>query len=370
LSGITKSTRSRLSRGRRRYPRVSLELAGRTPEPPCNIGDVLYLDIRVTNTGNEEIDPSRADLPDLLSYHWSSNGKRQQWEPLRTPLPGPLAPGESTVATMRVLVSVQDRDAVLDIDMVRESAFWYADVGGNALELRLPCSPLGEAEPPVPPEKLMYAVGYTTDTAWFIGSGYLAASSMRDILERNGADIERMEAVLDFGCGAGRVLRHLRGIEGVALYGSDYNSDLISWCADNLTFASFETNPPSGRLAYEDAGMDLVYAFSVFTHLTEPQQTHWTDELYRVLKPGGYLLFSVHGESAYFKHLSPDEQERFKSGELIVQSDDQAGTNVCGAFHPEAYVRERMARDFIFLDYVPEGALGNPWQDIVLLKKP
>lgn len=371
LSGITRFARSHLTRGKRPYPLVRLELAGQIPEPPCRIGDVFYIDIRVTNIGEEVIDSSRADEPDRLSYHWSASAKRQM-EPLRTPLPQPLALGESAVVRLMVLVSVQDSDAVLHIDMVHENAFWYADMGGRALKVRLPCLPLDDAEPPAPPEDLMWAVGRTTDTAWFIGSGYLSVSSMRDILAKNRIDIEEMEAILDFGCGAGRVLRHLRGMKGVALYGTDYNNDLISWCRDNLTFASFDTNPASGRLSYKDAMFNLVYAFSVFTHLTEQQQLYWIDELNRVLKPGGYLLFSVHGESAYFKddYLSKEEQQRFKNGELVVQSDDQAGTNACGAFHPEIYIREQMAKDFIFVDYVPEGALGNPWQDVVLLKKP
>jgi SAM-dependent methyltransferase len=376
-SRMKRSARFFLARHKGRFARVRLELAGELPASLYRLGDVIYLDVRVTNVGEGEIGSSAGkswwegwDNQDFLSYHWSASGKRQKWEPRRTPFAEPLAPGESAVVRLTVVVSARESDAVLEVDMVREGEFWYAEVGDRALRLPISCLPPEETEHPVPPGELMYAVGGTTELAWFIGSGHLAASSMRDILAKNGIDIEEPRAILDFGCGTGRVLHHLRHLKGAALYGTDYNPDLISWCRDNLRFAAFQTNPPTGRLSYADGQFDLIYAFSVFTHLTEEQQMFWIDELNRVLKAGGYLLFSVHGESAYFKLLSEEEQQRFKRGQLIVQSDEQAGTNVCGAFHPEAYIRERMAKDFIFLDYVPEGALGNPWQDVVLLKKP
>jgi hypothetical protein len=113
----------------------------------------------------------------------------------------------------------------------------------------------------------------------------------------------------------------------------------------------------------------MVYALSVFTHLSEPLQFHWIGELARVLKPGGYLVVTTHGES-YLDIMSPEEQELFHSGQLAVRGGSESGTSTCAAFHPPAYVREKLASGFEVVDFIPEGAKGNPHQDAFLLRKP
>ncbi len=93
------------------------------------------------------------------------------------------------------------------------------------------------------------------------------------------------------------------------------------------------------------------------------------EELFRVLKPGGMLLITYHGYR-YLSQLTPEEQKRFKLGMLIERGIESAGKNLCCVFHPEDYVRNILANGFIVEDYIPEGALGNPHQDICLLQKP
>jgi SAM-dependent methyltransferase len=54
-------------------------------------------------------------------------------------------------------------------------------------------------------------------------------------------------SVLDWGCGPGRIVRHLPSIINKAkIYGSDYNKDSIKWCKENITGVYFEENglPP------------------------------------------------------------------------------------------------------------------------------
>jgi hypothetical protein len=116
---------------------------------------------------------------------------------------------------------------------------------------------------------------------------------------------------------------------------------------------------------------DLVYALSVFTHLDATGQGFWITELSRVLKPGGFLFITTHGES-YRPRLAPRDQEHFRSGRLVVLKSRRAGSNDCAAFHPESYVRRSLAGagGFEVVAFVPEGAWGNPHQDAYLLRKP
>jgi hypothetical protein len=104
--------------------------------------------------------------------------------------------------------------------------------------------------------------------------------------------------------------------------------------------------------------------------MREEQQLFWIKELSRVLKPEGHLFITTHGSQHYYKNMSAADLERFHNGELIVYSGEVAGTNTCTAFHPETYVRNVLARDLIVIDYILEGAKGNPLQDVYLIKKP
>jgi hypothetical protein len=92
-------------------------------------------------------------------------------------------------------------------------------------------------------------------------------------------------------------------------------------------------------------------------------------ELTRVLKPGGHLLLSTHGNS-YVHRLNDEERQRFAAGNLVVKNDVSApGSNTCSAYHPEVYVRERLAGDLEVMDFYSEGARGNPRQDLYVLRK-
>ncbi len=43
-----------------------------------------------------------------------------------------------------------------------------------------------------------------------------------------------------------------------------------TWCKSNLRFAEFRVNTLAGELPYKAETFDFIYAFSVFTHLSEP----------------------------------------------------------------------------------------------------
>lgn len=255
-------------------------------------------------------------------------------------------------------------------------------------------------EPPLPPPDKIEAVIGVWDTDLFLESGKETAAVIREALRHQGTNLKEAGPVLDFGCGAGRVLRHFR-LDGAELRGTDYNPDLIRWCEDNLPFAEFRVNPLEGPFGYEDSSLGVVYAWSVFTHLTEAQQLRWMEEIRRVLRPGGLFLFTTQGDrylehywELYKRHLEgsgqhellretidkygldylkdhtpldEEQTQRFRNGELIVLFGEDAGKNKCAAFHPEIYVRKTLARGFAMADFFPGGAGGGSQQDVWLL---
>ena len=112
-----------------------------------------------------------------------------------------------------------------------------------------------------------------------------------------------------------------------------------------------------------------MYAFSVLTHLPVDVQHAWVAELTRVLRPGGYLLLSTHGEP-YLERLTSAERSSFQAGDVVVRFEQVAGTNLCTAFHPPGYVKTNLAAGLELVEEVPEGARGNPHQDLFLFRKP
>jgi SAM-dependent methyltransferase len=220
---------------------------------------------------------------------------------------------------------------------------------------------------PIPPSRLIYLVAGSYDIASFMRLGGLGARTICDTLSRNGLEITQLGPVLDFGCGCGRVIRHFSARRGVAFHGCDYNARLIHWCSTNLTFARFSTNHLAPPLSFADSTFGLVYALSVFTHLGQDLQAAWLDEMRRVGKPGGHLLITTHGES-YLSRLSGEERARFHAAKLVVRREHLAGKNICTAFCSERYVRENLTRGCKVVDFIPQGAKGNPTQDLCLLR--
>ncbi len=222
---------------------------------------------------------------------------------------------------------------------------------------------------PLPPLKLITLATGQPDIHWYLEGGQLAESAIREALEGAGASIERFRAVLDFGCGSGRVFRRWSSISGPRFCGCDYNPALVRWCAERLPFGEFCGNQLAPPMSFPTQSFDFIYALSVFTHMPARLQVAWIEELRRILIPGGYLLLSTHGER-YLDDLTREEQDQFRSGRLVVKYDDVAGSNTCGAYHPAAYVRAELSVGFDLLTHLPEGARGNPHQDLYLLRKP
>lgn len=219
----------------------------------------------------------------------------------------------------------------------------------------------------LPSGKLIHLVAGNPSIFWFLKGGAQAKQAILNLLEKNGFDFNQFASVLDFGCGCGRVIRNWHN-HTPDLYGTDYNSELINWCQDNLAFCQFSINQLEPPLNYPNNTFDFIYALSVFTHLPKSLQLPWLEEVKRVLRPNGVAFITVHGE--HYKYLlSQKEKILFDQGEFIVHQEEIAGSNTCNAFHPKQYLMNNFSKIMKIIDIVPEGALGNPYQDAVLLQK-
>jgi SAM-dependent methyltransferase len=186
---------------------------------------------------------------------------------------------------------------------------------------------------PLPPRRLRARAG-APGAAEYLAGGRRAAQELAAGLRSTGRDPERLTSVLDFGCGAGRVLPHIsRLFPGAHCAGCDVDQTAVDWAATrrpagDWTVSSFE--PP---LPFAAECFDLVYSVSVFSHLGRGPQERWLRELRRILAPGGVALLSVHGPSAF---------EAFRTRRVR--------TSWCS---PDVFAREPLQdRDFVFTPYV------------------
>src|SRR5215510_2331007 len=69
-------------------------------------------------------------------------------------------------------------------------------------------SSLGPDGLPLPPATLRVRVAGTADIESFLHGGQLGAETVRELLAAGGRPLDQCHAILDFGCGCGRVLRH------------------------------------------------------------------------------------------------------------------------------------------------------------------
>jgi SAM-dependent methyltransferase len=100
--------------------------------------------------------------------------------------------------------------------------------------------------------------------------------------------------VLDFGCGWGRLTRLMwREVEPGALCGCDPDPSILQICADTGVPGRLEFSAAVPDALPFDDRFDLVYAFSVFTHLSEPAHLACLRAIHAGLAPGGLLIATV-----------------------------------------------------------------------------
>ena len=223
---------------------------------------------------------------------------------------------------------------------------------------------------PVPPALMRFRVGETLDAEIHLTVGRNTVNNISHVLGSNGRSLIDFESILDFGCGCGRTLTWLRPeAKHSEIFGTDVDQESILWCQANLAGLQFSVNQPDPPLQYAEKSFDLVYAISVFTHLDQERQWRWFKELHRILRPGGWLLISLHGRSAS-NQLSGDDLARLVSDGFLFKTSSKLNGLLPDwyhtAYHTQEYVEIALSSIFRIVAFLP-GGFGL--QDAVILER-
>jgi SAM-dependent methyltransferase len=173
--------------------------------------------------------------------------------------------------------------------------------------------------------------------------------------------------VLDFGCGAGRTLRHfVSEAEAGEFWGVDIDAASMDLLQDTVCppFHVMRSDymPP---LELESVSFDLIWSISVFTHLTD-NSIPWLLELHRLLKPGGLLIATYMGRWTS-ELLAGEQWEEDRIGMNVLRHNHPASDGAPLVLISDWWLREHWGRAFEVVTIAPN-IHNQSWA--VLRKRP
>lgn len=206
---------------------------------------------------------------------------------------------------------------------------------------------------------LAQAIGAETmETFVSQGDGHVA------VLRHNG--LADGMAVYDLGCGCGRTAQALQRSGWRGTYtGADVVPELLAelarQCPDYTTVLN-----PAPTIVAPDASLDMVFHWSVFTHLYPAESYLYTLDAFRALKPGGRMVFS-------FLELADPAHDRVWNNNLAHLRNGARAEQLDMFLHRDWIAR--FARDAGFLP--PQFTDGSDethhpafWQSLAMMQKP
>ncbi len=208
--------------------------------------------------------------------------------------------------------------------------------------------------------------GRKWDLPFFLETGRREISTLFYLLEDKKIAVDRRLA-LDFGCGVGRVTQALADyFERVV--GVDISETMVR-LAERLNRhgerVRYILNQVGDLSVFRDAEFSFIYTNIVLQHIPPPAAWKYLAEFWRVLAPGGLLVFQLPS------HLSPDPvpapvveamPEDAYRAEIEVQNPPSAPVAVRSSVVLDVVVRNASGHDWS----PPAGAalrLGNHWLD-------
>jgi 2-polyprenyl-3-methyl-5-hydroxy-6-metoxy-1,4-benzoquinol methylase len=214
-------------------------------------------------------------------------------------------------------------------------------------------SKFAEVLPSLPPESIQRKfVGKAGHEA--LVEGHTLAQAFKDLYREHVGPFAQSTRVLDYGCGWGRITRFfLKDVPAGNLLGIDCNDEMIELCRTSNPWSRFELNNPLPPTHLPGDEFDLIFSYSVFTHLREDVHLAWLDELGRLVKPGGLLILSVRPRHfiSYCATLT-----------TVAGGSHQPGDALVGLFpEPERALADYEGGRFVFAPYRYSAATYGDW---------
>lgn len=209
--------------------------------------------------------------------------------------------------------------------------------------------------PIVPSELVQYTCGPDKTQFELVRSGaevYLMLNFAARKHDLRG--IDEHPTVLDFGCGNGRILRFL-DTSRCRVFGTDVSAENVEFARPHFPRVSLSVNQPMPPLDYRDAMFELIYSFSVFSHLSLDAETVWLRELARIGQPGCLYLLSVHGDWVIEATLGDATEQVQQAGFFWKRThgpDSKFPDYYEVSYHTSNYVRQNWQEYFDILDIV------------------
>jgi SAM-dependent methyltransferase len=138
---------------------------------------------------------------------------------------------------------------------------------------------------------------------YYFETGRELAVHLIEHLAERGLDPRKLD-LLDYAAGYGRVTRWLApAFKSVTV--TDLDPQMLEFQRRCHGVDGFVPSTDPAKLAAHTRTYDVVFVFSLFTHLPQTTWSKWLNAISRLVRPGGTLVFSVHSYE-FFAQRNPE----------------------------------------------------------------